>query len=142
MCPDALGAIVLILTGVISEKEALKSIDLKTIFLFGGTLSLAAALQETGAGEQIANKVIGALGSNPSPYVLTLVVFYTVLCDDKLYVQHSDNGTDGPNLSVHRTGHGCRPEGSSDGVCHRRILCIRNTDRYAGKHNGSNRRWL
>ena len=46
----ALGAIVLILTGVISEKDALKSIDLKTIFLFGGTLSLAAALQETGAG--------------------------------------------------------------------------------------------
>lgn len=37
-----LGAIVLILTGVISEKDALKSIDLKTIFLFGGTLSLAA----------------------------------------------------------------------------------------------------
>ena len=65
----------MILTGVISEKDALKSIDLKTIFLFGGTLSLAAALQETGAGEQIANKVIGALGSNPSPYVLTLVVF-------------------------------------------------------------------
>lgn len=74
----ALGAIVLILTGVISEKDALKSIDLKTIFLFGGTLSLAAALQETGAGEQIANKVIGALGSNPSSYVLTLVVF--LLC--------------------------------------------------------------
>jgi len=29
----------------ISEKDALKSIDLKTIFLFGGTLSLASALQ-------------------------------------------------------------------------------------------------
>ena len=37
-------------TGVISEKDALASIDLKTIFLFGGTLSLAAALEETGAG--------------------------------------------------------------------------------------------
>ena len=37
----------LIITGVISEKDALKSIDLKTIFLFGGTLSLAEALQET-----------------------------------------------------------------------------------------------
>ena len=68
----------LILTGVISEKDALKSIDLKTIFLFGGTLSLASALQETGAGEVIANKVIGALGANPSPYILTLVVF--LLC--------------------------------------------------------------
>ena len=39
------GAILLILTGVISEKNALKSIDLKTIFLFGGTLSLAKALE-------------------------------------------------------------------------------------------------
>lgn len=56
------GALALIITGVISEKNALKSIDLKTIFLFGGTLSLAAALQETGAGEEIATAVIGILG--------------------------------------------------------------------------------
>ncbi|MDO4409053.1 MAG: SLC13 family permease [Eubacteriales bacterium] len=73
-----IGAILLIVTGVISEKEALKSIDLKTIFLFGGTLSLAAALQETGAGEMIASKVIGALGENPSPLLFTFVVF--ILC--------------------------------------------------------------
>ena len=73
-----IGALLLILTGVISEKEALKSIDLKTIFLFGGTLSLASALQSTGAGELIAGKVIGALGANPSPCILTLVVF--LLC--------------------------------------------------------------
>ena len=73
-----IGALVLILTGVISEKDALKSIDLKTIFLFGGTLSLASALGETGAGEMIAGKVIAMLGDNPSPYVLTFVVF--VLC--------------------------------------------------------------
>lgn len=72
------GAIALILTGVISEKEALKSIDLKTIFLFGGTLSLATALEETGAGEMIADAVIGALGAEPSPFVLTFVVF--ILC--------------------------------------------------------------
>ena len=73
-----LGALALIVTGVISEKEALKAIDLKTIFLFGGTLSLAAALEKTGAGELIADKVIGALGSHPSPYILTFVVF--ILC--------------------------------------------------------------
>ena len=73
-----IGALALILTGVISEKNALKSIDLKTIFLFGGTLSLASALQTTGAGEDIAKAVIGVLGENPSPYVLTFVVF--MLC--------------------------------------------------------------
>ena len=72
------GAILLMLTGVISERDALKSIDLKTIFLFGGTLSLATALEETGAGEMIADAVIGALGSSPSPFLLTFVVF--ILC--------------------------------------------------------------
>ncbi len=73
-----IGALALMVTGVISEKDALESIDLKTIFLFGGTLSLAAALEQTGAGELIAEKVIGMLGDNPSPYILTFVIF--MLC--------------------------------------------------------------
>ena len=73
-----IGALLLVVTGVISEKQALKSIDLKTIFLFGGTLSLALALQKSGAGELLANKVISFLGDNPSPYLLTFVVF--ILC--------------------------------------------------------------
>lgn len=72
------GALALVVTGVISEKDALLSIDLKTIFLFGGTLSLASALEATGAGELIADKVIGMLGDNPSPYILTFVIF--MLC--------------------------------------------------------------
>ena len=73
-----IGALALMVTGVISEKDALASIDLKTIFLFGGTLSLAAALEQTGAGELIAEKVIGMLGDNPSPYILAFVIF--MLC--------------------------------------------------------------
>lgn len=73
-----IGALLLVVTGVISEKQALKSIDLKTIFLFGGTLSLASALQKSGAVELLANKVISFLGDNPSPYLLTFVVF--ILC--------------------------------------------------------------
>ena len=74
----AMGAVALILTGVITEKQALQSIDLKTIFLFGGTLSLASALEESGAGEMIATKVVGLLGDYPSPYLFTFVVF--MLC--------------------------------------------------------------
>ncbi len=72
------GAILLIFCNVISEDDALKSIDLKTIFLFGGTLSLATALQKTGAGELIAKYVIGLIGENPSPTLFTFVVF--ILC--------------------------------------------------------------
>ena len=56
-----IGALALIITGVISEKQALNSIDLKTIFLFGGTLSLAAALEKTGAGEMVAETVMNLL---------------------------------------------------------------------------------
>lgn len=74
----SIGALLLMLTGVISEKDAIQSIDLKTIFLFGGTLSLAAALKNTGAGEMIASTVVGLLGENPSPLLLTFVVF--IIC--------------------------------------------------------------
>ncbi|MDL2271849.1 SLC13 family permease [Desulfovibrio sp. OttesenSCG-928-I05] len=70
-----IGAILLVLTGVITEKQAYNSIDSQTIFLFGGTLALAAALEKTGAGALIANTVIGALGENASPFILMFAIF-------------------------------------------------------------------
>lgn len=69
------GAIILVLIGVISEKEALKSIDLKVVLPFGGSLALAKALETTGAGSLIADAIVGALGSNPNPIILLLVIF-------------------------------------------------------------------
>ena len=70
-----IGAIILVLTGVISEKEALKSIDLKVVLLFGGSLALAKALEITGAGSLIADVIVGALGKNPNPMILLVVIF-------------------------------------------------------------------
>ena len=70
-----IGAIVLVLAGVISEKQAYKSIDMQTIFLFGGTLSLAKALSVTGAGKVMAMTVINMLGKDASPFALLVVVF-------------------------------------------------------------------
>ncbi|MCO8291050.1 SLC13 family permease [Tetragenococcus halophilus] len=69
------GAILLILFGVITEKQAYKSIDMQTIFLFGGTLALAEALEKTGAGSLIADTVIGLLGQNASPFALLVAIF-------------------------------------------------------------------
>lgn len=69
-----IGAIILVLTGVLSEDEAYESIDTRTIFLFGGSLSLATALQKTGAGVVIADTIIAHLGENPSPYMLLIVI--------------------------------------------------------------------
>mgnify|MGYP004508870551 CR=1 FL=1 len=69
------GACVMVLTGVISEKDALKSIDLKVVLLFGGSLALANALDSTGAGNLIADTIVGMLGKNPNPIILLLVIF-------------------------------------------------------------------
>ena len=70
-----IGAIVLVVLGVISEKEALKSIDLKVVLLFGGSLALAEALETTGAGTLIADFIVGLLGSNPHPILILLAIF-------------------------------------------------------------------
>lgn len=70
-----IGAVFLVLTGVISEKAALKSIDLKIVLLFGGSLALASALDSTGAGILIADKIVSFLGTSPNPLVLLLVIF-------------------------------------------------------------------
>ena len=72
---SCIGAAFLVLTGVLSEKEALQSIDLKVVLLFGGSLSLAKALDTTGAGNLIADKIVGLLGTNPNPIILLLVIF-------------------------------------------------------------------
>lgn len=70
-----LGACFLVLTGVITEKDALKSIDLKVVLLFGGSLALAKALEKTGAGMVIADTIVSLLGANPNPMILLLVIF-------------------------------------------------------------------
>ena len=72
---SCIGAVFLVLTGVLNEKEALQSIDLKVVLLFGGSLSLAKALDTTGAGNLIADKIVGLLGANPNPIILLLVIF-------------------------------------------------------------------
>lgn len=74
-----IGACVLVFFGVISEKAALQSIDLKVVLLFGGSLALANALDSTGAGILIADWIVGFLGENPSPF-LSLLVIFAVTC--------------------------------------------------------------
>ena len=69
------GAILCVITGCLKEKQAYAGIDWVTIFLFAGMLSVATAMDKTGAGKLIADTVVGMMGSNPNPYVLTAVLF-------------------------------------------------------------------
>ena len=69
------GAILCVVTGCLKEKEAYAGIDWVTIFLFAGMLSVATAMEKTGAGKMIADAVVSMMGDNPNPYVLTAVLF-------------------------------------------------------------------
>lgn len=69
-----IGGLVLVVSGVLTEKKAMKSIDMHTILLFAGSLALAKALEKSGAGELLADTIIKALGSEPSPFILLFVV--------------------------------------------------------------------
>ena len=69
------GAILCVITGCLKEKEAYAGIDWVTIFLFAGMLSVASAMEKTGAGKMIADTVVNMMGDNPNPYVLTAVLF-------------------------------------------------------------------
>ena len=70
-----IGAIVCVLTGCLTEKQAYASIDWVTIFLFAGMMPVSKAIDVTGAGKLIADWTVGLMGGSPSPIVVTAVLF-------------------------------------------------------------------
>ena len=69
------GALVCVLTGCLTEKQAYASIDWVTIFLFAGMMPVSKAMDKTGAGKLIANWAVSAMGGSPSPMMVTIVLF-------------------------------------------------------------------
>ena len=70
-----IGAIVAVLTGCLTEKQAYASIDWVTIFLFAGMMPVSSAMDKTGAGKMIAQWTVGLMGGSPSPLLVTAVLF-------------------------------------------------------------------
>ena len=70
-----IGALVCVLTGCLTEKQAYASIDWVTIFLFAGMMPVSKAIDVTGAGKLIAEWTVGLMGGSPSPLVVTAILF-------------------------------------------------------------------
>ncbi len=70
-----IGAIICVLSGCLTEKQAYASIDWVTIFLFAGMMPVSKAMDVTGAGKLIAEWTVGIMGGSPSPLVVTAVLF-------------------------------------------------------------------
>lgn len=69
------GAVIAVLTGCLTEKQAYNSIDWVTIFLFAGMIPVATAMNISGAGKLVAEATVKMLGGDPSPYMVTAVLF-------------------------------------------------------------------
>lgn len=70
-----IGALLCVVTGCLTERQAYDSIDWVTIFLFAGMIPVATAMNTSGAGKLIAEYTVAAMGGNPSPYLITAVLF-------------------------------------------------------------------
>ena len=70
-----IGALVCVLTGCLTEKQAYASIDWVTIFLFAGMMPVSTAMDKTGSGKLIAEWTVGLMGGSPSPLIVTAVLF-------------------------------------------------------------------
>ena len=71
----ACGAALLVLTGVLTEREAIDSMCLDIIMLYVGVVTLGSAFSNTGAGELVGDAVAGLLGGVQNSYVLGAVFF-------------------------------------------------------------------
>lgn len=72
---SVIGALLCVLTGCLTEKQAYDSIDWITIFLFAGMIPVAEAMNTSGAGKLLAAETIKFMGGSPSPYLVTAVLF-------------------------------------------------------------------
>ena len=64
------GAVVCVATGCISQKTVFNKMDWTTVVIFGCSFGFAAGLEDSGAGQMIAQQTIRLLGENVTPWLL------------------------------------------------------------------------
>lgn len=68
------GALIMILTGCISEQESYRAIDWSTIFIVGGMSAFSKAMDASGAGKLISDATVFLLGDNPNKLIVLFVI--------------------------------------------------------------------
>ena len=73
------GALIMVMTGILSMDEAYRAVDWKTIFIIAGMLPLGIALANTGAAAAFGKWVIAVVGPAGSVAILALLMLLTLL---------------------------------------------------------------
>lgn len=104
------GALILVLTGCLTEKEAYASIDWPTIVICGAMVAVGNAVTSTGGSELIGNWVVNVLGDNASPYLITTVIVIVVSIVTQFLSNVSTTTLMTPIAVAIASGIGCNPK--------------------------------
>lgn len=70
-----IGAVLMVATGVLKGREALKSLNLSMYLLFVGAMGMGGALANSGAGQIIGDAIASVANSLGNPYLIGLIFF-------------------------------------------------------------------
>ena len=70
------GALIIVGTGCMTVQDAIKAIDWNCLVLVGALSAISAGIKDCGAGDAVANLIIQILGENPSPFMISTVIFF------------------------------------------------------------------
>lgn len=107
---SSVGALILVLTGCISEKQAYAAIDWPTIVICGAMIAVGTAVTKTGGSDLIANWVVKVLGDSPNPTLITLVICLVVTVVTQFMSNVSTATLMTPIAIAIAQGIGCNPK--------------------------------
>ena len=131
-----IGALVCVLTGCLTEKQAYASIDWVTIFLFAGMMPVSTAMDKTGAGKLIAEWAVSLMGGAPTPIIMTSVLFI-ISCTLTQFMSNTAAAALLAPVGVAISQQLGVSESSTDGDRRSSILCIRNSGRNSSLYVGA-----
>lgn len=70
-----IASLVIMGTKCMSVKEAIAAIDWNCMMLVGSLSAISAGVKNSGAGDAVAKMIVDFLGSNPSPFMISTVIF-------------------------------------------------------------------
>lgn len=74
-----IGALVIVGSGCMSVKDAIKAIDWNCLILVGALSAISTGIKDCGAGDAVANLIIRILGDQPSPFMISTVIFFAAV---------------------------------------------------------------
>ena len=105
------GAIIVVASGVLTEREAIENMNMSTVLLYVGVSAFGTALAETGAAEMIGEAIAQALDGVTNGYVVGFVFYLVSFLMTSLLYNRAVSTVLSPVAVITCSSIGCDPRG-------------------------------